>query len=184
MNVGCGEAKLKELGDFGVLPLEELLPLWNRMFWWSGVRPMFRRMVEADLTMAESVVLRSLQRGPLTVAEAASCLMLSNSAASRAVDRLVRDGYIEREENPGDRRQKRLTLAPKGAELVQEMEGIAVDGLRQLTATLSPEECETMRALLVRMITSHIAAVHGQQGDQYQECDKLVPAGSLAKDEG
>jgi DNA-binding MarR family transcriptional regulator len=178
--MGAGHGILK--GDLTALSLEEVLPIFNRMFWWSGVRPMFRRMVEADLTMAESVVLRSLQRGPLTVADAASCLMLSHSAASRAVDRLVRDGYIEREENPEDRRQKRLTLAPKGADLVQEMEGIAVDGLRQLTATLSPEECETMRALLVRMITSHVSAVHGQRRDEDWERVELVPAGAFTKE--
>jgi DNA-binding MarR family transcriptional regulator len=180
MSMGARSGGIK--GDVGTLSLEEILPIFNRMFWWSGVRPMFRRMVEADLTMAESVVLRSLQRGPLTVAEAASCLMLSHSAASRAVDRLVRDGYIEREENPEDRRQKLLTLAPKGADLVQEMEGIAVDGLRQLTATLSPEECETMRALLVRMITSHISAVHDKRRDEDWGRVALVPAGAFTKE--
>lgn len=180
MGIGTGHGGIK--GDLRALSLEEILPIFNRMFWWSGVRPMFRRMVEADLTMAESVVLRSLQRGPLTVADAASCLMLSHSAASRAVDRLVRDGYIVREENPEDRRQKRLTLAPKGAELVREMEGIAVDGLRRLTAALSPEECETMRALLVRMIAGHLAAVHDQRRDEEWERGELVPSGALAKE--
>jgi len=145
------------------------------------VRPMFRRMVEADLTMAESVVLRSLQRGPLTVAEAASCLMLSNSAASRAVDRLVRDGYIGREENPEDRRQKLLTLAPKGAALVGEMEGIAVDGLRRLAAVLSPEERDTMRELLARMLTHHASAFE-RQGDQLWERDELLSVGAGPKE--
>jgi len=169
------------VGDFDTMPLEELLPLWNRMFWWSGVRPMIRRMVESDLTMAESVVLRSLHRGPLTVAEAASCLMLSHSAASRAVDRLVRDGFIAREENPEDRRQKLLTLAPKGAALVSEIEGIAVEGLRRLTAVLSPEERETMRTLLARMLT-HRAGAFDRRGDQLWERDELISTGGFAKE--
>ena len=177
---GCG-AQAQALGDFGALPLEELLPLWNRMFWWSGVRPMLRRMVEADLTMAESVVLRSLQRGPLTVADAASCLMLSPSAASRAVDRLVRDGDIAREENPDDRRQKLLTLAPKGQALVGEMEGIAVDGLRRLAVALSSEERETLRGLMARQL-AHQAGAFDRRGDQLWERDELLASGGLVKE--
>jgi len=85
-------------------PLEAILVQWQRAIWWSGVRPMLRRMIEADLTMAESLVLRSLRLKPMTVAEAAGHLRLSHSAASRAIDQLVRGGYIAREENPDDRR--------------------------------------------------------------------------------
>jgi DNA-binding MarR family transcriptional regulator len=150
--------------DIEALPLEELLPRWHRMIWWSGVRPIFRRMVEADLTFAESIVLRSLQRGPLTVAEAAACLMLSPSAASRAIDRLVRDGYVRREENPDDRRQKLLTLAPRGAELLGEMEGVAVERFRALFGMLDEGERETMRGLMLRML-----ARHAETGDENEE---------------
>lgn len=134
------------------------------MFWWSGVRPMLQRMVEADLTMAESIVLRSLRRGSLTVAAAAECLMLSHSAASRAVDRLVRDGYVRREENPDDRRQKLLTLAPQGEYLVGEMEGIAVNGLHQLLLGLTDQDRETFRRLLSTMLGQQIVKF-GEQAD-------------------
>ncbi|HEY8600561.1 MAG TPA: MarR family transcriptional regulator [Thermomicrobiales bacterium] len=147
--------------------LREVLTRWNRMFWWSGVRPMLQRMVTADLTLAESIVLRSLRRGPLTVAEAAACLMLSHSAASRAVDRLVRDGYVRREENPDDRRQKLLTLAPQGMALVGEMEGIAIDRLERMADVLNDDEREQFRALMAQMLVrhaTHLARQHGQTG--------------------
>ena len=144
--------------------LHEVLTRWNRMFWWSGVRPMLQRMVMADLTLAESIVLRSLRRGPLTVAAAASCLMVSHSAASRAVDRLVRDGYVLREENPDDRRQKLLTLAPQGLALVGEMEGIAIDRLERMADVLSDDEREQFRTLMAQMIVRHAAHLTGQTG--------------------
>lgn len=148
-------------------PLPEVLTRWMQMFWWSGIRPMLQRMVMADLTLAESIVLRSLRRGPLTVAEAASCLMLSHSAASRAVDRLVRDGYVQRDENPDDRRQKLLTLAPQGLALVREMEGIAVERLERMTDVLSADEREQFRTLMAQMIVrhaTHLPQRHGQTG--------------------
>ena len=151
-------------GDGTDDPLHEVLTRWNRMFWWSGVRPMLQRMVMADLTLAESIVLRSLRRGPLTVAAAASCLMVSHSAASRAVDRLVRDGYVLREENPDDRRQKLLTLAPQGLALVGEMEGIAIDRLERMADVLSDDEREQFRTLMSQMIVRHAAHLTGQTG--------------------
>jgi DNA-binding MarR family transcriptional regulator len=145
--------------------LGEILIHWNRMFWWSGVRPMLQRMVAADLTLAESIVLRSLGRGPLTVAQAAACLMLSHSAASRAVDRLVRDGYVAREENPEDRRQKLLTLAPRGVELVGEMEGIAVGRLEQMIGVLSDEERGQFHTLLSQILLRHTAQLAENSGN-------------------
>lgn len=129
-------------------PLESVLAQWHRSLWWTGVRPMLQRMLDANLTMAESLVLRSLRFAPMTVAEAAEQLMLSHSAASRAIDRLVRDGYIAREENPADRRQKRLTLTPQGAALVGNLEGCIMGGFRQLLGYMDDTERDTMRALM------------------------------------
>jgi DNA-binding MarR family transcriptional regulator len=135
-------------------PLDAILVQWQRAIWWSGVRPMLRRMIEANLTMAESLVLRSLRLKPMTVAEAAAHLMLSHSAASRAIDRLVRDGYIAREENPDDRRQKRLTLTLQGTALVLALEGDISGGFHQLLTDMSADDRETMRTLMARTLTA------------------------------
>jgi hypothetical protein len=32
--------------------LDAILVQWQRAIWWSGVRPLLRRMIEANLTMA------------------------------------------------------------------------------------------------------------------------------------
>lgn len=135
-------------------PLDAILVQWQRAIWWSGVRPMLRRMIEANLTMAESLVLRSLRLKPMTVAEAAAHLMLSHSAASRAIDRLVRDGFIAREENPDDRRQKRLTLAPQGTALVLALEGDISRGFHQLLTDMSADDRETMRVLMAQTLAT------------------------------
>lgn len=151
------------------LPLDAVLVRWQRALWWSGVRPMLRRMIEANLTMAESLVLRSLRLKPMTVAEAATHLRLSHSAASRAIDRLVRDGYIMREENPDDRRQKRLTLAAQGTALVLALEGDISNGFHQLLGDMSVEDRETMRTLMARTLAARAARFalnerpHGQE---------------------
>ncbi len=155
--------------ELETMTLEELLPRWNKLFWWNAVRPVFRKMLDADLSLAESIVLRSLQnQGQLTVADAAEALCVTHSAASRAVDRLVRDGLIARQENPEDRRQKQLTLTPAGAVLIGEMEAVTVDRLRQIMMVLSAEEREQFRTLLVRLMVATSEIV--EQGEEARGC--------------
>lgn len=134
------------------LPLPELIRRWSRVVWATSVRPMYRRMLEHDLTLAELVVLRQVQRGSLTVAAAADCLQLSPSAASRAIDRLVRDGLMRREENPDDRRQKLITMTEAGRQLVGDMEAIFAERQRQLVAVLDEEDQARFSVLLARML--------------------------------
>jgi DNA-binding MarR family transcriptional regulator len=45
---------------------------------------------------------------------------VSAAAASQLVDKLVQAGYIERTEDPSDRRAKLLKLSTKGARLVDD----------------------------------------------------------------
>ena len=137
------------------LPLPELIRQWSRLVWATSVRPMYRRLMEHDLTLAELVVLRQMQRGSLTVAAVADCLQLSPSAASRAIDRLVRDGLIRREENPDDRRQKLITMTAAGQGLVGEMEAIFAERQRQIVASLNDEEQGQFSGLLARMLATH-----------------------------
>lgn len=155
-------------------PLDAILVQWQRAIWWSGVRPLLRRMIEAHLTMAESLVLRSLRLKPLTVAEAAAHLMLSHSAASRAIDRLVRDGYIAREENPDDRRQKRLTLAPQGTALVLALEGDISKGFHQLLDDMSVDDRETMRVLMAQTLAARARRLAATGCPHEQEATPLI----------
>ncbi len=162
-------------GELRALPLSEVIRRWSRLIWTTSVRPMYRRMLEHDLTLAELVVLRQMQRGRLTVADAAVCLHLSPSAASRAVDRLVRDGLIRREENPEDRRQKLITMTQAGRELLGEMEAIFEERQGQVVAVLDEEEQEQFRTLLARMLAAHNANAEAE------DCPQRTPWGQVAR---
>ena len=157
------------------LPLSEVIRRWSRLIWATSVRPMYRRLLEHDLTLAELVVLRQMQLGRLTVAAAAACLSLSPSAASRAVERLVRDGLIRREENPEDRRQKLITMTQTGRELLGEMEAVFAERQGQIVAALNGEEQEQFRALLARMLAAHHASV------ELEDCPRGSPWGQVAR---
>ena len=141
--------------DLEEMALSELLPHWTSMLWLLGMHPLLQDLNESNLTMSENIVLRQLQRRSLTIADVARELSLTHSAASRMVDRLVREGYVDRMENPADRRQKVLTLSDEGAALMRDIEGKLVAAIEFMASRLSPEEQEQFRILIARMVAAH-----------------------------
>ncbi|MEO8972535.1 MAG: MarR family transcriptional regulator [Ktedonobacteraceae bacterium] len=125
------------------------------MLWRASMRPMFQQMIQIDLTMSESQVLNHLQHRSLTISEVAEYLLITHSAASRAVDRLVRDGFVSRTENPADRRQKQLLLPVSGTALVENLNNICASGIERLAVGLSSEEQEQFRMLIVHMVAAY-----------------------------
>src|SRR2546428_4400370 len=111
----------KSLEELETLSLSELFPYWSNILWQAGMVPMLQHLLQINLTMSESQVLRQLYQRSFTIADVADALSITQSAASRAVDRLVRHGYVSRRENPADRRQKKLGLTASGTALVENL---------------------------------------------------------------
>lgn len=59
--------------------------------------------------------------GPLNLASVAAALDISPSNASRICDRLIRAGFLHRQDSPTDRRNISLSLTTDGRQLVRKM---------------------------------------------------------------
>jgi DNA-binding MarR family transcriptional regulator len=59
--------------------------------------------------------------GPLNLASVAAALEISPSNASRICDRLIRAGFLHRQDSPTDRRNISLSLTTEGRQLVRKM---------------------------------------------------------------
>jgi MarR family transcriptional regulator for hemolysin len=59
-------------------------------------------------------VLRALAAEPLTTTQLATRLQLTPQGAAKIVDDMVRNGYVERRDDPSDGRAKQLFLAARG----------------------------------------------------------------------
>lgn len=76
--------------------------------------------VEDTVTIAQFRVLVLLAtHGPTTLVQLASRLGVNASTAQRQVERLVREGLVDRREDPDDRRQVVLAHTDQGARLVE-----------------------------------------------------------------
>lgn len=72
---------------------------------------------EKEATMLQFSALRCLQEQKnIAVNELGSCLHMSKSSATQLIERLVKSGFIKRQEDKNDRRIIHLSLTPAGEE--------------------------------------------------------------------
>ena len=77
-------------------------------------------LIETDLSFSQfrSLLILSQAQDPMPIHELAEKLRLSVAATGRAVDRLVKESLVERQEDEFDRRVKLISLAATGQDLV------------------------------------------------------------------
>ncbi|WP_369356784.1 MarR family winged helix-turn-helix transcriptional regulator [Streptomyces sp. cg2] len=98
-----------------------------------------------DLTPTQAGALRELS-DPITMRELAVLLCCEPSNVSYVVDRMVKNGWIERRPHPSDRRAKQLVLTEEGSSLREQlMERLARDNP---LGHLSPQEIGNLEQCL------------------------------------
>ena len=111
-----------------------------------------RRAVRFGLTRAQWRALKRVHHGEgITQNELAEFLEMEPIAVGRVIDRLQKAGFIERRADPRDRRVWRLHLLPKAHAVVDDMEQIASELLRQAQRGVSAAEMKSMMSVLARM---------------------------------
>jgi MarR family transcriptional regulator, 2-MHQ and catechol-resistance regulon repressor len=111
-----------------------------------------------DVSVSQCYAMEAvLLAGPLTLNELAAQLYLDKSTVSRVVDGLQRKGYVERRENPADRRALRLEATAAGRALHARIEADILAGERKMLAEFAPEVRRSMTRL-VRQLGAAAAA--------------------------
>jgi DNA-binding MarR family transcriptional regulator len=108
-----------------------------------------RHVIGEQLTFSQIQLLKLVARtDAYNISQVASYLGVSNAAASKAVDRLVRRDLVTRSEAEGDRRAVELALTDEARRILAQYEvvtaqvleeifgGFTADGLRQITDLL------------------------------------------------
>lgn len=95
-----------------------------------------------DLTMTQLRLLHVLDHAaePLPVSALGEAVGLSVAAAGRAVDALHRIGLVSRNEDPIDRRVKRIALSSAGTEAIEQITRARLAGISEFVSGLDPDE--------------------------------------------
>ena len=89
----------------------------------------------------------------ITVSELAELARVRKQTMAQAVDQLERMGYVERRPNPRDRRSRLVFLTERGASVPPVTHAAAARVEKRWAQLTSPEELETLRASLLRLLT-------------------------------
>lgn len=119
----------------------ELLELWHHLMRGSS-QQMYALIAELDVSITHMKTLHVLADGgsELSVKELSDRLGLSLPGASRIVDALMRRGWLERREDPDDRRMKRVRITDEGRKVLDRIEAARLAGLEDYAASLTPEQ--------------------------------------------
>ena len=91
------------------------------------------------------------QRQPLSSNDIVERTQMDKAKVSRAVNRLVQAGLLERATHPEDQRLLRLSFTDAGRDLYDRLSPQALAWERQLLETLAPEEAAQLHALIDRL---------------------------------
>jgi MarR family transcriptional regulator for hemolysin len=87
-----------------------------------------------------STLMHLYHQGACGVSDIGSHLGVTNAAASQMIDRLVGLGYLERTEDPGDRRVRQITVTANGSRLIESAIAARHRWMEELTDSLSPDQ--------------------------------------------
>jgi DNA-binding MarR family transcriptional regulator len=91
--------------------------------------------------------------GPISQQQVAAQLGFTSTAVLQMVDRLERDGLVERRRNPADRRAYALELTPQGEAVVRRAKNAIVELRRELGELLGGEREEReLHRLLAKLL--------------------------------
>ena len=112
---------------------------------------------ESGLSMAQFSILMQLHyRGSCSISDISERFETTSAAASQTADKLVQAGFLERAEDPSDRRSRLLTLSLKGKDLIDESIRERYRWVEDLGSHLSPEEQQkVIEGLTLMTVAAH-----------------------------
>jgi len=119
-------------------PLRE----WMDVFMHRSMRGWNHFAKSTGLSMPQFSILMQLHyKGPCGLSQISERFDISAAAASQLAEKLVQSGYLERAEDPNDRRAKNLKLSANGAKLVEDGIQERYRWMDELATGMKPEDC-------------------------------------------
>ena len=111
-----------------------------------------RSIEDTGLGLTDFVALEALlHKGPQTITEIQSRVLLASGSMTAAVDRLEEKGLLRRTSGPGDRRVKILKLTPTGRRIAEAAYDRHAEELESAMTVLNRTEKQELRAILKKL---------------------------------
>ena len=123
------------------IQINQSLRAWMDVFMHRSMRGWNQFAKSTGLSMPQFSILMQLHyKGVCGLSEISERFDVSAAAASQLAEKLVQSGYLERAEDPSDRRAKLLRLSSSGEKLVSEGIQERYRWMDEVTSKLSTED--------------------------------------------
>ncbi len=123
------------------LQFSKSLRQWTDVFMHRSMRSWHIFVKSTGLTMPQFSILMQLHyKGSCGMSEISDHFDVTAAAASQLAEKLVQGGYIERAEDPSDRRAKNIQLTSKGKKLIETGINERYRWMDELTSKLTAEQ--------------------------------------------
>jgi DNA-binding MarR family transcriptional regulator len=114
-----------------------------------------RRLQNTGITRVQWIALYYLKTmKKISQRDLSNLMNVKDSSAGRLIDRLERDGFIERERNDADRRVIYIKLTEKGEQLISDLMPIGIQFNDDLLAGIDEQEIMIYEKVLKKMISN------------------------------
>lgn len=137
-------------------PADQFIPVlnqWIGLYMHRSMQNLNRFSREKGISMSQLFALTFVHHhGTCGVSDLGEGLGVSNAAASQLLDKLVQQNFIERTEDPADRRGKQISLTEAGHQFIKDSFIARHSWFQELQATLSEQEIEQIIPTLELLI--------------------------------
>ncbi len=122
--------------------------------------------LELSFTQIKALCAMDMDGEDRSVKALAESMKVSLPAMSRAIDGLYERGFVDRQEDPVDRRMKRLRLTESGRAITSSLNETRLAALQEFLVSLSDEEAQALTRALELILASRgeIAELRPQTG--------------------
>ena len=126
--------------------LEKAAKLFYRTIIAKVIEPGLDEPADEQLTQVQLSCLRFAMLHPeSSVGDIAAGLLISDAAAAKLIDRLVRKNLLIREENSTDRRVLKIILTKTSRKMLEEVNESEEKRFREILDRMKPEETQTLQ---------------------------------------
>jgi DNA-binding MarR family transcriptional regulator len=122
---------------------------------------------EYGLTGPQLAVVKMLEPvGKLSLSELSDRIRARNSTVTGIIDRMEREGLVERRRSEEDRRVIHIVLTRQGQKLANDIPVEPVQIFRQVLSELSPRDASDLKRILTRLARRVRELVEDQESDE------------------
>lgn len=105
------------------------------------------------ITIDQWLIIKTILENPaIKQQDIAKNVFKDNASVTRIIELLVQSHYLERKDNPDDRRKSNLVVTEEGKAIIYQVQNLVLENRKNALNSLATEELETMNLALKKII--------------------------------